>query len=202
MKKAVDTSIIVREPAPILREKAAEVPVQDMTGHTIRSLIRAMKAALAATPDGVGLAAPQIGVSRAVFIVSEEAEEIDRAQKAGWKRGDKRHPDGDIADRPYEKRPWKYYVFINPAAANTSRKSADGPEGCLSVPERYGTVARREKITVRAYNERGEKFTRHCSRFFARVVQHELDHLIGALFVDKAKDLMEIPGKEYTKETQ
>ncbi len=186
---------IVKNPNRTLRARAEHVPVSEIGSPKIRRLIRDMKTTLAATPDGVGLAAPQIGKSLAVFIVSEEAEEIDRAEKQGWERRKRENP-ALKNEQPYEKRPWKYYAFINPIVKNTSRKKLDGHEGCLSVPGTFGAVARHEKITVAAYDEQGKKFARNASRFFARVVQHELDHLDGVLFIDKAKDLMEIPEKQ------
>lgn len=179
---------IVKEPAEVLRKIAAEVHTRDITMPKIRGLIAAMKAALASTPDGVGLAAPQVGVSLRLFIVSEEAEEIDRAEKRGWERRRKENPT-EKNEKPYENREWKYYVFINPVLKNFSRRKLDGPEGCLSVPGKFGIVKRYEKITVEAYDERGKKFTRGASRFFARVIQHELNHLDGALFTDKAREV-------------
>ncbi|MBI3631050.1 MAG: peptide deformylase, partial [Candidatus Sungbacteria bacterium] len=149
------------------------------------------KATLEATPDGVGLAAPQVGASYAIFIVSEEAEEIDKAQSGGWERRDRRALD-EVHEKPYETRAWNYRVFINPAVKNTSRRKLNGPEGCLSVPGTFGVVARHEKITVEAHDEEGKKFRRGASRFYARVMQHELDHLAGTLFIDNASDLMDI----------
>lgn len=185
---------IIKTSDKILRKKAAELPVSDITTPRIQRLIADMKATLAATPDGVGLAAPQVGKSLAVFIVSEEAHEIDKAESDGWERRRKEKPE-EPAKKPYEPREWRYDVCINPAIKNTSRKKLEGPEGCLSVPGKFGTVARHEKITVQAYDERGKKITRGASRFFARVIQHELDHLEGILFIDKAKDMMEIQEK-------
>jgi peptide deformylase len=70
-----------------------------------------------------------------------------------------------------------------------SRKKVDGSEGCLSVPGKFGIVRRNEKITVEALDENGKKITRGAANFFARVLQHELDHLEGILFIDKAKIL-------------
>lgn len=185
---------IVKNPHKVLRRRTEHVPVADITGTKIQALISAMKAALAATPDGVGLAAPQVGKSLAIFIVSEEAEEIDRAEKIGWERR-KKHDLDAVTEKPYEKRPWRYYVFINPTLKNHSRRKPDGPEGCLSVPGKFGTVSRFEKITVHASDEHGKKFMRSASRFFARVIQHELDHLAGVLFIDKAKGLMQTSEK-------
>lgn len=179
---------IVKEPNKPLRTTAASVPVSEIKSSAIQRLIAEMKETLKNTPDGVGLAAPQVGESLRIFIVSEEAEEIDKAQKKGWKRRD---TEGGKNERPYEEREWKYYTYINPVVKNKSRAKIEGPEGCLSVPGKFGTVGRHEKITVEAYDERGKKFNRGSSRFFARVVQHELDHLDGILFIDKVKDFFE-----------
>lgn len=182
---------IVREPNRVLRKKAADVTIRDIAAQKIRKLIDAMKAALATTPDGVGLAAPQVGESLRIFIVSEEAEEIDRAEKEGWERRSRKNP-AEKNECPYEKRAWKYYVFINPVLKNSSRRKLPGPEGCLSVPGKFGEVARHEKISMEAYDEHGKKFRRNASRFFARVMQHELDHLDGVLFIDKAENLFNV----------
>lgn len=179
-----NTKEIVKEPQLVLRKKAVEVAIADIASPRTQELIEAMKETLRHTPDGVGLAAPQVGESLRIFIVSEEAEEIDRAEKAGWKRRKAESLEKKEKD-PYEKRPWNYYVFINPVVKKVSRKMLDDAEGCLSVPGKYGVVVRHEKITVEAYDERGKKITRGSSRFFARVIQHELDHLEGILFVDK-----------------
>ena len=179
---------IVKEPNSVLRKIAAAVLIRDIPKPKIQGLIAAMKTTLASTPDGVGLAGPQVGKSLRIFIVSEEAEEIDRAEKQGWERRQKENPT-EKNEKPYEEREWKHYVFINPVVKNFSRRKLDGPEGCLSVPGKFGTVKRYEKITVEAHDERGKKFTRGASRFFARVLQHELDHLDGTLFIDKAREI-------------
>lgn len=194
------THPIVKEPHKVLRKKAAEVTIREITAPKIRDLVALMKTTLAATPDGVGLAAPQIGKSLAIFIVSEEAEEIDRSARAAEvARARRRGTEGtDIATSAgtrsknaaqRRQRPWKYYTFINPVVKNSSRRKQDGPEGCLSVPGKFGIVGRQEKITVTAYDETGKKFTRGASRFFAQVMQHELDHLQGTLFIDKAAEI-------------
>lgn len=188
---------IVKNPNKVLRKKTVHIAAGDIRSREIQRLISDMKTTLAATPDGVGLAAPQVGKSLAIFIVSEEAEEIDKAQTKGWERRNRDKLE-QTNEKPYEKRDWKYYTFINPVVKNTSRRKLDGPEGCLSVPGTFGLVARCEKITVEAYDETGRKFTRGASRFFARVIQHELDHLAGALFIDKTGKLLEVR-KEETK---
>ncbi len=186
---------IVKNPHKVLRRRAEHVSVADITSSKIQGLISAMKETLASTPDGVGLAAPQVGKALTIFIVSEEAEEIDKAQDSGWERRRASEPE-EVEEKPYEPRAWKYYVFINPVVKNMSRKKLDGPEGCLSVPGRFGMVTRHEKITVEAHNETGKKFTRGASRFFARVMQHELDHLAGILFIDKAHEWLDVKKPE------
>lgn len=179
---------ITQEPAKVLRKIAREVSIRDIVKPQIQRLISDMKETLKNTPSGVGLAAPQVGESLRLFIVSEESEEIDRAEKGGWERRNKKNPTEKNRE-PYEKREWKYYVFLNPVAKNVSRKKSEDSEGCLSVHGKFGRVLRHEKITVEAYDENGKKFTRGSSGFFARVLQHELDHLNGTLFIDEAEKI-------------
>lgn len=184
---------ITKEPNKILRKKAADVAVLEIKSRKIQRLISDMKETLKQTPDGVGLAAPQVGKLLRIFIISEEAKEIDPVRgraRAYAPEGPSRRAASNGVDKI--KRDWEYYVFINPAVKNTSKNKFDGPEGCLSVPGKFGTVKRREKITVEAYDEHGKKFTRGASRFFARVVQHELDHLEGTLFIDKAEKVFDV----------
>lgn len=185
---------IVKEPNKVLRKKSENLLIDGIKSRKIQKLISDMKETLKNTPDGVGLAAPQVSESLKIFIVSEESEEIDKAQKEGWKRRNKDNPEVKN-DKPYEEREWKYYVFINPIVKKISKTRIDGPEGCLSVPGKFGNVKRQEKITVEAHDENGKKFTRGASKFFARVIQHELDHLEGKLFIDKAKGLIEVKSK-------
>lgn len=185
-----NTHTIVKEPNKVLRKKAADVAVLEIKSRKIQRLISDMKETLKQTPDGVGLAAPQVGEPLRIFIISEEAKEIDKAEKSGWERRRGSNPE-TVNEKPYEKRDWEYYVFINPAVKNISKNKLGGPEGCLSVPGKFGTVKRQEKITVEAYDEHGKKFTRGASRFFARVIQHELDHLSGTLFIDKVEKMFD-----------
>lgn len=153
----------------LLRATASEVPIGDITSERVRDVIRRMSEALRATRDGVGIAAPQIGESLRIFIASEEALFEDE-------------------DRPEDKtkKDWKHFIYINPVITNTSKKKQNGPEGCLSVPGVYGEVERAMKVTVRAYDEHGRIFERGATGLFARLMQHECDHLNGTLFIDLA----------------
>lgn len=193
---------IVKEPHPVLRQKARDINAAEITLPAIQNLVERMKKTLKGTTDGVGLAAPQVGQDLRIFIVSDEAEEIDRvtAKKQSAKSesvsgGKKDSVAGK--GKQYPLREWNYYVFINPSVISRSKKKLNGPEGCLSVPGIFGNVWRNEKITVEAYDERAKKITLGKSRFFARVIQHELDHLDGTLFIDKATHLVQVKnGKE------
>ncbi|RPJ09893.1 MAG: peptide deformylase [Spirochaetaceae bacterium] len=78
----------------------------------------------------------------------------------------------------------KKRVFINPEITGTSVEEILLEEGCLSVPQKYGDVKRPESVTIQAYNENGRPFTFNAEGILARVIQHELDHLNGILFID------------------
>ena len=179
---------IVQEPNKVLRKVADEVPISNIKNRELQRLIVDMKETLKHTPSGVGLAASQVGKSLKIFLVSEEAEEIDRAEKSGWKRRREDLPEIKN-EKPYKEKEWKYYVFINPVVKNMSKKKSEDNEGCLSVQGKFGSVRRHQKLTVQAYDETGRRFTRGASNFFARVIQHELDHLSGILFIDKAEGI-------------
>lgn len=180
---------IIKEPNKILRKKAEEVPTRNIVSLQIKELISNMKDTLKNTADGVGLAASQVGKSLRIFIVSEEAEEVDRLQTKNKQEISAETPAEKPELKAKSRDSWHYYTFINPVVKKLSRRKLEGPEGCLSVPGKYGNVLRHEKIMIEAYDENGKKFTRGASRFLARVIQHELDHLDGALFIDKAKEV-------------
>lgn len=82
-----------------------------------------------------------------------------------------------------------FKIFINPKIKKKSKKKQILPEGCLSVEGVYGTIKRVEKLTVEAEDENGKKFICGASRLLAQIIQHEMDHLNGVLFIDKAERL-------------
>lgn len=152
-----------------------KVSVEKIVSPQIRRVIKDMKDALAPHKDGVAIAAPQIGVSLRIFVVSghifnEEALLEDDKSKSV-------HED---------------LVFINPEIVKISRDKKTMSEGCLSVRWLYGEVRRATKITISAYDEHGKKITRGASGLLAQIFQHEIDHLNGILFIDKAKRVEEI----------
>lgn len=84
-------------------------------------------------------------------------------------------------------------VFINPEIIKASKKKQAVEEGCLSLRYLYGSVSRHEKVTLKALNENGQKMTTGASGLMAQIFQHEVDHLNGVLFTDKAKNVRDIP---------
>lgn len=168
-------SIIPHELNPVLREKAHTIPVSEITYTKLQTLITDMRALLEKEEYGVALAAPQVGESLRLFIVSTSALE----------KREKKYGDADMSAAPEET------VYINPVIKKMSRGKTLKHEGCLSVRGKWGRVPRAEKVTLTAYNERGEKFTRGASGLLAHIFQHEMDHLEGILYIDKSKELFD-----------
>jgi len=173
---------ILQKDASALRTVAREVPIKDIRNPRVKRIIEEMRAALDGEADGVALAAPQIGETLRIFVVSPKAFKKNTATE-------KEHePD----TKEVKKNPNENLVYINPVIIKLSKKKDELAEGCLSVHHMYGRVARSTKATVRAYNERGELFERGGSGLLAQIFQHEIDHLDGVLFTDKAVDVEEV----------
>ena len=173
-------AILPQEKNDALRQKATDVAVVDIKSKSVQKLIADMKALLAKEEYGVALAAPQVGVPLKLFVISGRA----------LARGGRNAPDEPESDevRPHRSEPplLPDQVYINPELLKISRAKSPKHEGCLSIRGKWGTVPRAEKATVRAYDERGVLFTRGASGFLAHIFQHELDHLEGILYTDKA----------------
>ncbi|MEK7576522.1 MAG: peptide deformylase [Patescibacteria group bacterium] len=175
---------IVTLPDLVLRKHAGIVSSDEFGSKKLLGIIKDMSDALRTTSDGIGIAAPQIGVSKRIFLASEEALAID----------EDRAETSEIAKKSQKKK-WLYHVFINPEILKIAAKKESASEGCLSVPGVYGLVPRATKIKVRACDEHGKRFERGASKLFARLLQHEIDHLEGTLFIDKATKLVTIEKK-------
>lgn len=189
---------IVSEGHPALRQVAEEIPLSEIKSVKIQHLIEDMKQALASQDDGIGLAAPQIGVPLRIFLVSKR---IFSTQKTN---GEDIEPGAETKkSTPKVIAPSAHMddlVFINPVLTKESKekKWMEG-EGCLSVRWVYGKVRRSTKVTIRAYDENGRVFERGAGGLLAHIFQHEVDHLNGVLFIDKAKDLEQVDPVEHTK---
>ena len=156
---------IVYLPEPILRKKAKPVTKFDKDLQTlIDDMIETMREA-----PGVGLAAPQINLPMQLAVVEYAEGEDD----------DEREEDAP----PPQK---KLFVLINPEITKVSEEKVLGVEGCLSIPGLIGEVERHEAIQVKALNRHGQPVKLKVDGWMARIFQHEIDHLNGVLFTDKA----------------
>ncbi|GAB4577821.1 MAG: peptide deformylase [Anaerolineales bacterium] len=151
---------IVTLPNPVLRRKARKVTE---FGAELQTLIDDMVETMRVAP-GVGLAAPQVNVSQQVIVVEFGNEEDENAPK-------------------------KLYILVNPTIAKLSKETVMGVEGCLSIPGIVGEVERAEKALITGQNRRGQPVKIKAEGWLARIFQHEIDHLNGVLYVDKATRL-------------
>ena len=140
----------------MLRKKAA--PIENPKSPEIQKLIKDMITAMKAA-NGIGLAAPQVGVSSRLFTINIEG---------------------------------KTSVFINPEIKDISEEKIPFEEGCLSVQKIWGPVIRPKKLIVKAFDENGKPVKIRAKGLLARVIQHEIDHLNGTLFIDKAEKLYKV----------
>jgi len=160
--------LLIGENNRTLRQKSLSVKHIDSEA---RSLIEQMKEIINQN-NGVGLAAIQIGVPLRIIIC-----QID----------DKNLAFGENLVSHFARN--KFYTLINPEITKFFPETSIMEEGCLSLPNIYGEVERPEKITVKAINFDGKKIKLKAFGLLARVIQHEIDHLDGILFVDKAKNI-------------
>lgn len=189
---------IVQTGDKVLRETAKEISLAEIKSAKIKKILAQMTDALSKAKDGVALAAPQIGISLRIFVVLKEYTEHKTAQELKEIQERKTTPtQGRSSNQSVGEKP-EIAVFINPKITKISKKKQTVREGCLSVNGVFGAMMRAEKVTVEAYNEKGEKFTRGASGLLSQIFQHEMDHLNGILFTDTATNLEKIKDK-YTK---
>lgn len=174
---------ILQKEDPILRKIATAVPIEEITSKKIRDVIERMKKALHAEDDGVAIAAPQIGESIRLFITNDFLLEKIRVKRKKL----------DLLTEPI-----KDSVYINPEFIKLSKKKKKMDEGCLSARWLYGEVERSDKATISAYDEHGNKFEKGAAGLLAQIFQHEIDHLEGILFLDKAENIIDNPPESET----
>jgi peptide deformylase len=151
---------ITKVPADVLRVKAKVVKKVD---SDIQEIIDNMVETLHDAP-GVGLAAPQVGISSRIIVVEWGDDENDEAPK-------------------------RLFTLVNPEITRNSSETEIGVEGCLSIPNIIGEVERFESIVVKALNRQGQPVKIKANGWLARIFQHEIDHLNGILFTDRATAL-------------
>jgi peptide deformylase len=175
---------ILQKEAPVLRETAKPVPESMFGTPKLDKILADMKAAIASQDDAVAIAAPQIGVPYRIFVMAGRVidmldPENDEEQKEE-SEASKKEPSPDE-------------IFINPTIVRLSKEREEMEEGCLSVRYLYGRVSRATKTRVRAQDEQGQWFEVGGSGLVSQIFQHEIDHLDGVLFTDKATDVHDAP---------
>jgi peptide deformylase len=146
---------------PVLRQIAKPVPIEVIKGHEIQRLIKDMVVTMREY-GGVGLAAPQVHQSVQIAVI-----------------------EGLESAKPDKQKPTQLQILINPSVTVVSDNLAEDWEGCLSVPDLRGKVPRYREIQVRALDAEGQPIDFRAAGFHARVIQHEHDHLIGKVFLDR-----------------
>ncbi len=144
---------IITYPNPLLRKRAKEVLREELPA--LQALIAQMIATMQKS-DGVGLAAPQVNVSRRIIVVN--------------------YRDGARA-------------YINPVLTKKSLRKERGEEGCLSIPKVFGEVKRHRSVHISAWDVQGRVIEQQAHGLFARVLQHEVDHIDGILFIDRTEHI-------------
>jgi peptide deformylase len=157
---------LVPENHPALHTIAEEITEAEFADGTVKKLLKDLRQAIATYKvDGftaVAIAAPQIGVSKRMFIIEDQSSEGDRLPTV---------------------------IAINPRFTKLSKKSHVVGEGCLSIPDRYGLVRRSTNVTMEWKDENGVSYTRGAGGLLAQIMQHETDHLDGILFTDRAEKI-------------
>ena len=161
---------------PVLRQVAKPVDLNDLAESSIQTFIDDMIETMH-HEEGVGLAAPQ--VNRSIQIVVLEYAENER------------YP--DEVSIPLT-------VLVNPVLSDYSQETKEGWESCLSLVDFRGLVPRSTTVTLDAYDRQGKKILKTVSGFEAVVLQHELDHLKGFVFLDRMKDLTQLSYQEEFEE--
>ena len=155
---------LVPENHPALHSIAEEFTPEEFTDGTVAKVLKDLREAIKTYKvDGftaVAIAAPQIGVSKRMFIIEDQSKEADRLPTV---------------------------IAINPRFTKVSKKTHVVGEGCLSIPDRYGLVRRSTNVTLEATDEKGVRYTRGAGGLLAQIMQHETDHLDGILFIDRAE---------------
>ena len=163
---------IVQAGDPVLRRRSRTLTKEEIRSASIQDLIELMRETMREAP-GVGLAAPQIGVSIQLAVIEDRAEYLTRLSAE------------ELAETQRSHVP--FHVIINPTLTFADDARVEFFEGCLSVHGYQAVVNRALNVRVECLNERGEELTINAHGWYARILQHEIDHLNGHLYVDRMK---------------
>lgn len=156
----------------VLRHPSRELTREEILSNQIQKLIASMYETMRAAP-GVGLAAPQIGLPLRMAVIEDAAEFIEKL------------PPDHTAER--ERSPVAPHVIINPRITREGAEKAEFFEGCLSLSGFTAIVPRALEVRVECMNERAEPVTIQARGWYARILQHEIDHLHGTLYIDRMR---------------
>jgi peptide deformylase len=156
----------------VLRRKARPLTTDEILSRHIQNLIEAMRETMRDAP-GVGLAASQVGLPIQLAVIEDAVELVQKL------------PAPQVAER--ERRPVPFHVVINPKLTLAGDERLEFFEGCLSVAGFTAIVPRARRVRVECLNERAEPLLLTAEGWYARILQHEIDHLNGILYVDRMK---------------
>lgn len=154
----------------VLRQKARPLSTDEILDRSTQELIESMRETMHDAP-GVGLAAPQVGFALQLVVIEDQAEFIQKL------------PAEQVTER--ERRPVPFHVLINPKLTLLDSEPAKFFEGCLSLAGFTAVVPRARQVRVECLNEKAESVIIDASGWYARILQHEIDHLEGVLYVDR-----------------
>ncbi|HTS25389.1 MAG TPA: peptide deformylase [Bryobacteraceae bacterium] len=155
----------------VLRRPARPLAIEDIPGRPIQELIGHMRDTMRQAP-GVGLAAPQVGIPLQIAVIEDRADILESLDPA------------ILAET--ERRPVPFHVIINPAIT-LGEETVEFFEGCLSVARFGALVPRARYVSVDCWNERAERVHIEAAGWYARILQHEIDHLNGCLYLDRMR---------------
>jgi peptide deformylase len=161
---------IVQAGNPVLRRRSRPLAQEEIRSREIQQLIEAMRDCMLAAP-GVGLAAPQIGLSLQVAVIEDRADYFKDIDESALKER--------------ERRAVPFHAIVNPVLEEVGNEKAEFFEGCLSVSGFSALVTRARSVRVTCLDERGREKVIEASGWYARILQHEIDHLNGALYIDQ-----------------
>lgn len=175
---------IVQVGHPVLRQEARELSLEELASARIQKLIEDMRETMRAAP-GVGLAAPQVGEALQLVVIEDPPEYHAKLTPE------------ELAAREREAVP--FHVLVNPTLTVRSDEMVSAYEGCLSFSGFSMIVPRARKVRVEALDENGQRVVRVATGWYARILQHEVDHLGGTVCIDRAETRTLTTTDNYTK---
>jgi peptide deformylase len=161
---------IVQAGNPVLHQRARPLRAAQIASKEIKKLIQQMRETMYDAP-GVGLAAPQIGLPLQLAVIEDRAEY------------QKDVPVDQLRER--ERKPVSFHVIVNPKIVDASQEKVEFVEGCLSLTGFSAIVPRARSVRVECADENGKQRIIEASGWYARILQHEIDHLCGGLYIDR-----------------